>query len=144
MLCSNERRQALTRGFCRCCRLNYRLSVACEQDVEALCAQECHPAMGQSCGGRVLRCLTEKQDQLSSQSCRDEVFYFEKMEVNDYRNDVILAEACRTDVDKYCKTVPRGMCRPLPALCMMPCSVLAFVGCVCGSGVLWSPAAHGH
>ena len=90
------------------CRLNYRLSVACEQDVDSLCAQECHSSMGQSCGGRVLRCLTEKQEQLSSQACKDEVFYFEKMEVNDYRNDVILAEACRTDVDKLCKKVPRG------------------------------------
>lgn len=68
--------------------------------------------MGQSCGGRVLRCLTEKQDQLSSQACKDEVFYFEKMEVNDYRNDVILAEACRTDVDKHCKSVPKGAPAP--------------------------------
>jgi hypothetical protein len=35
------------------------------------------------------------------------------MEVSDYRNDVILAEACRQDVDKFCKdTRPgaRGRC----------------------------------
>lgn len=38
-----------------------------------------------------------------------QVFYFEKMEVNDFRNDVLLAEACRTDVDKYCKHIEPGM-----------------------------------
>lgn len=42
------------------------------------------------------------------QECQDEIFYFEKMEVNDFRNDVLLAEACRTDVDKHCKNVQPG------------------------------------
>jgi hypothetical protein len=32
------------------------------------------------------------------------------MEVTDFRNDVILAEACRGDVDKYCKDVQPGAC----------------------------------
>lgn len=30
------------------------------------------------------------------------------MEVTDFRNDVILAEACRQDVEKYCKDVEPG------------------------------------
>lgn len=30
------------------------------------------------------------------------------MEVTDFRNDVILAEACRGDVDKYCAKVEPG------------------------------------
>lgn len=34
------------------------------------------------------------------------------MEVNDFRNDVLLAEACRTDVDKYCKNVQPGIALP--------------------------------
>lgn len=42
-------------------RLNYRLSAACEADIDTLCAAECTPFLGQACGGRVLRCLTEKQ-----------------------------------------------------------------------------------
>jgi len=42
------------------------------------------------------------------------VFYFEKMEVNDFRNDVLLAEACRADVDKLCKHVEPGA-PPAPA-----------------------------
>lgn len=48
------------------------------------------------------------------------MFYFEKMEVNDFRNDVLLAEACRSDVDKYCKHVEpgaRSLLLILPALC---------------------------
>ena len=36
------------------------------------------------------------------------MFYFEKMEVNDFRNDVLLAEACRPDVDRFCKHVEPG------------------------------------
>ena len=39
---------------------------------------------------------------------QDDVFYFEKMEVNDFRNDVLLAEACRSDVDKFCKHTEPG------------------------------------
>ena len=37
-----------------------------------------------------------------------QVEYFEKMEVSDFRNDIILAEACRQDVDKYCAKVEPG------------------------------------
>ncbi|BDA41257.1 probable Golgi apparatus protein 1 [Coccomyxa sp. Obi] len=100
-------------------RLNFRLNTACEADIDTLCAEECSPFLGSACGGRVLRCLTEKQDAIKSKECADEgaikskecadeVFYFEKMEVNDFRNDVLLAEACRTDVDKYCKHIEPG------------------------------------
>ena len=42
-----------------------------------------------------MRCLTEKRDQIKDEACQKEVLYFEKMEVTDYRNDVILAAACR-------------------------------------------------
>lgn len=56
----------------------------------------------------MLRCLTDKYAELQSKECSDEVFYFLKMEVNDFRNDVILAEACRTDVERYCKNVQPG------------------------------------
>ena len=60
----------------------------------------------------MLRCLTEKQDSIKAKACADEVFYFEKMEVSDFRNDVLLAEACRADVDKYCRHVEPGQHRP--------------------------------
>ncbi len=30
------------------------------------------------------------------------------MEVTDFRNDIILAEACRADVDKHCAKVKPG------------------------------------
>jgi hypothetical protein len=64
----------------------------------------------QMCGGTVLRCLTEHRDEIKSESCRKEVFYFEKMEVSNFHNDVILAAQCRGDVDKFCKDVPPGGC----------------------------------
>lgn len=50
----------------------------------------------------------DKQDNITSQACQDEVFYYELMEVSDFRNDVILAEACRNDVEAYCKDVEPG------------------------------------
>ena len=30
------------------------------------------------------------------------------LQVRDFRNDVILAEACRADVESYCKDSPAG------------------------------------
>ncbi len=36
------------------------------------------------------------------------MFYYELMEVSDFRNDVILAEACRGDVESFCKDVEPG------------------------------------
>lgn len=60
----------------------------------------------------MLRCLTEKRDEIKSEACRKEVFYFEKMEVSNFHNDVILAAQCRADVDKFCKDVPPGESTP--------------------------------
>ena len=47
-------------------------------------------------------------DEIEDDECKKEVFYFVKMEVRDFRNDVILAEACREDVDKHCHAVQPG------------------------------------
>eukprot|EP00798_Chlamydomonas_sp_ICE-L_P014061 gene14061-20002_t len=47
-------------------------------------------------------------NEIADDECQKEVFYFEKMEVNNYNNDVILAAACRTDVDKFCAEVEAG------------------------------------
>ena len=33
------------------------------------------------CGGKVLRCLTDKMDNIKAEACKKEVYYFEKMEV---------------------------------------------------------------
>jgi hypothetical protein len=52
--------------------------------------------------------LQDKQDNITNTACAEEVFYYQLMEVTDFRNDVILAEACRGDVDKYCKDVEPG------------------------------------
>ncbi|GBF91163.1 2-C-methyl-D-erythritol 2,4-cyclodiphosphate synthase [Raphidocelis subcapitata] len=89
-------------------RLNYRLRVNCKDDVAALCAASC-PLEDRLCGGAVLRCLTDNQGRLRSAACRGEVLYFERMEVRDYRNDVILAAACRGDVEALCGDVQPGV-----------------------------------
>lgn len=54
--------------------------------------------------------LQDKQDNITNSACQEEVFYYQLMEVTDFRNDVILAEACRADVEKYCKDVEPGGC----------------------------------
>ena len=87
-------------------RLNYKLAEACKRDTDTLCPNLCQ--QHQACGGQVLRCLTDKSDQISAKACRDEVFYFKKMEVTDFRNDVLLAAACRDDVDEFCSKVKPG------------------------------------
>ena len=63
----------------------------------------------QQCGGTVLQCLSDKIEEITDEDCKKEVFYFQKMEVRDFRNDVILAETCRTDVDTYCPDVEAGI-----------------------------------
>lgn len=42
---------------------------------------------------------------------------FVAVQVSDFRNDVILAEACRNDVDKYCKKIQPGTFNNVPVLC---------------------------
>ena len=91
------------------CRLNYRLTVACQDSIQEKCADACSSSsIEQPCGGTVLKCLTEKVEEITSEDCKKEVFYFQKMEVQDFRNDVILAETCRNDVDQYCAKVEAG------------------------------------
>jgi len=46
--------------------LNYRLTDKCENDIDVLCGDACSLYTGQACGGRVLRCLTTKQEQVKS------------------------------------------------------------------------------
>jgi|UniRef100_A0A7S1X9L8 Golgi apparatus protein 1 len=89
-------------------RLNYRLNTACEVEIDMLCPDVCNPMLGEACGGTVLRCLSEHQDDIKEEECKKEVTYFINMEVTDFRNDVILAEACRGDILQYCPDVEPG------------------------------------
>lgn len=89
-------------------RLNWGLERACEDTVPQLCGDICDRTSANPCGGKVLRCLVDKYENITNQECRSEVFYFIKMEVKDFRNDVILAEACKPDVDKFCASVQPG------------------------------------
>ncbi|EFJ50973.1 hypothetical protein VOLCADRAFT_103617 [Volvox carteri f. nagariensis] len=89
-------------------RLNYRLKKECRDDIDSLCSSVCTADDGTICGGTVLRCLTERKEDIKSESCQREVLYFEKMEVSNFNNDVILAAACRNDVQKFCSTIEPG------------------------------------
>lgn len=92
--------------------MNHRLNLACSKVIDQNCADACPTFEDDVCGGRVLRCLTDIQENITDADCKKEVFYFMKMEVKDYRNDVLLAEACRTDVDTFCAKIQPG--RPCP------------------------------
>lgn len=43
------------------------------------------PLLQTVCGGKVLRCLTDKSDEIKDEACSKEVLYFEKMEVSNFR-----------------------------------------------------------
>jgi golgi apparatus protein 1 len=62
-------------------RLNYRLGHACENDIGTLCGKDVCDWLEIPCGGKVLRCLVDKKDQIKDDSCKEEVFYFIKMQV---------------------------------------------------------------
>lgn len=62
----------------------------------------------------MLRCLTESTAEIKAKNCKKEVYYYEKMEVSNYKNDIILAEACRGDVDRFCSTVEPGRWEQMP------------------------------
>ena len=69
------------------CRLNYRLSMACHDTIMNKCADSCtSTSIDQPCGGTVLRCLTEKLDEITDAECKKEVFYFIKMEVRAFHD----------------------------------------------------------
>lgn len=91
-------------------RLNFRLNQACKDVLNEMCTDVCVDPENQdkACGGTVLRCLADKIDDVNDDACKQELLYFQKMEVRDFRNDVILAEACRKDVDTYCSSVTPG------------------------------------
>jgi hypothetical protein len=47
-------------------RLNYRLSQACTEDLDNLCHHVCNVTSHHSpCGGMALRCLQDKQDEVT-------------------------------------------------------------------------------
>lgn len=68
----------------RLCRLNYRLTRACQTDLHEMCQDVCAEDENESkaCGGTVLRCLADKIDDVTDDNCKQELLYFQKMEVS--------------------------------------------------------------
>lgn len=92
-------------------RLDYRLNKECDMDIDVLCGDVCSPFQGQACGGVVIKCLRDAQDNITSDACKTELFAAEKRMGNDYRTDSVLNKACTEDVGKYCADVEPGMGR---------------------------------
>ncbi len=65
------------------------------------CADACtSTSIDQPCGGTVLRCLTEKLEEVTDAECKKEVFYFVKMEVIS-----TLLLLCPPNLEEYQRTV---------------------------------------
>jgi Cysteine rich repeat len=75
-------------------RLNFRLRDSCKDDLATLCPDVCKDATKHACGGRALRCLTDNSEQIRSKACRNEVFYFEKMEVRPQGYEIVRRLPC--------------------------------------------------
>jgi len=89
-------------------RLDYRLNKECDMEIDNLCADICSPFQGQACGGTVIACLLENQANITTESCKTELFASEKRMGNDYRTDAVLKEACKEDVNKLCADIEPG------------------------------------
>eukprot|EP00242_Pyramimonas_sp_CCMP2087_P000757 CAMPEP_0198232122 /NCGR_PEP_ID=MMETSP1445-20131203/115560_1 /TAXON_ID=36898 /ORGANISM="Pyramimonas sp., Strain CCMP2087" /LENGTH=884 /DNA_ID=CAMNT_0043912773 /DNA_START=630 /DNA_END=3284 /DNA_ORIENTATION=- len=89
-------------------RLNYRLNKACDAEIDELCPDVCSPFQGQACGGTVITCLKEKQDNITSEDCKSELFKTEMKESKDWRNDAQVKEACADDVNQFCADISPG------------------------------------
>ncbi len=65
------------------CRLNYRLNQACGEVLNDVCINVCldEENIDKACGGTVLRCLADKIDDINDDACKQELLYFQKMEV---------------------------------------------------------------
>jgi golgi apparatus protein 1 len=116
--CRKEVRRSMNR-MSQDYRLNFRLAKSCKDEVEgpdAACKGICKGPVEQTCGGTTLQCLQDNIEKLKSDECKEEVFYFMKMEVSDFRNDVMLAEACKLDVVKWCQDVEPGEGRVIECL----------------------------
>jgi Golgi apparatus protein 1 len=64
--------------------LNYRLTQACGEVLKEVCVNVCpdEENMDKACGGTVLRCLADKIDDINDDTCKQELLYFQKMEVS--------------------------------------------------------------
>ena len=64
-------------------RLNFRLNQACKDVLKETCTEVCadQDHEQKACGGTVLRCLADKIDDINDDACKQELLYFQKMEV---------------------------------------------------------------
>eukprot|EP00271_Cylindrocystis_brebissonii_P014317 TRINITY_DN3562_c0_g8_i1.p1 TRINITY_DN3562_c0_g8~~TRINITY_DN3562_c0_g8_i1.p1 ORF type:complete len:1638 (-),score=492.31 TRINITY_DN3562_c0_g8_i1:1373-6286(-) len=100
-------------------RLNFRLNKACVDDIQKMCSKVCEKLLERgdtTCGGTVLKCLSENREAIGSEACRNEVFAFQKAVAADIRLDVPLQKACKADLANVCPKVSRDHSRTLGCL----------------------------
>lgn len=87
-------------------RLDVRLRDQCAGDIDDLCAFEKDSLQAVANGdSRVIECLQDFRDELSSPECSKAVHSTMERGASDIRFDVSLAEACYDDRVKYCGSV---------------------------------------
>ncbi|GJP36222.1 hypothetical protein CLOM_g20753, partial [Closterium sp. NIES-68] len=101
-------------------RLNYRLHRACLPEIQKHCSHACDAASvngSVTCAGTVVKCLQEQQDQIESESCKQEITAFSILEAKDPLSlDVPLQAACKGDLGALCPDVGRDHGRSLTCL----------------------------
>ncbi|CAI7772384.1 unnamed protein product [Closterium sp. NIES-54] len=101
-------------------RLNYRLHRACLPEIQKHCSHACDAASingSVTCAGTVVKCLQENQDQIESESCKQEITSFSILEAKDPLSlDVPLQAACKGDLQSLCPDVGRDHGRSLACL----------------------------
>ena len=93
-----QERSAAARDF----RLVPALQRNCRTDIQALCAEACDATKNEACGGRVVRCLREKRDQLAAPGCKAALKRVLKWQAQDWSSGFLLKQACAGDVKKLC------------------------------------------
>lgn len=88
--------------------LNYPLSHVCQAVLKELCSNALSQDVDQ---GDLLKCLIENKNEprmKADQACRTAVEHFQLISLKDYRFSYSFKQACKGDVQTYCRLVKTG------------------------------------
>ncbi|KAL3859182.1 hypothetical protein ACJMK2_009412 [Sinanodonta woodiana] len=86
-------------------RLNPSLQNSCRMDIEKFCKTVIEKNKDdQLMEGEVIQCLKQRfVKKMLSKKCTDEIYEIIKEAAKDYRQDPVLAKACKTEIQMYCR-----------------------------------------
>ena len=98
-------------------RLDSKLRGMCRDDIEEVCGYE-KDSLDSIAGydGRVIECLQDYKDELTTESCKQRVHTLTERAAEDIRMDRPLADACYEDRKTLCEGVAPGSARVLRCL----------------------------